>query len=160
MTQTAMPRQKPGRSRQDYETPPDFIRAVERRFGPITWDLAASATNAKAPLFFTKEQDTLAQDWTRCTGVCWLNPEFADIAPYAKKCRWSLSPHRDRTILLLTPASVGADWWAKHVHGYAYSMPLFPRLTFVGEKDVYPKDLLLSVFGGGHGPGFSPWRWK
>ena len=36
---------------------------------------------------------------------------------------------------------------------------LSPRLTFEGETDAYPKDLMLSVFGFGlHG--FDTWRWR
>jgi len=31
------PRQKPGRSRQCYRTPPEFLRAVERAFAVERW---------------------------------------------------------------------------------------------------------------------------
>lgn len=34
-------------SKQDYATPDDFIKAVESRFGPIQFDLAAHASNKK-----------------------------------------------------------------------------------------------------------------
>jgi hypothetical protein len=37
-------------------------------------------------------------------------------------------------------------------------LPLNPRLTFVGEKDPYPKDLMLSCFGFGV-TGCKQWRW-
>jgi phage N-6-adenine-methyltransferase len=147
-------------SKQDYETPPEFLAAVARRFGSIAFDLAARADNAKAEHFFTPDQDALVQDWTRLRGVCFLNPEFGDIEPWVRKCRWSASQDCDRTILALVPASVGAEWWTKHVHGHAYALALAPRLKFVGADDAYPKDLALLVYGGGHGPGFWPWRWR
>lgn len=41
------PIQKPGRSKQDYGTPWEFIRAVERRWGKLHVDLAAHSENAK-----------------------------------------------------------------------------------------------------------------
>lgn len=157
---TTMPKQKPGRSKQDYGTPPEFIEAVEDRFGTITFDLSASKSNAVADRFFDIEADSLVQDWTKLDGVLWLNPPFARIDPWAKKCAASRSPKCDRTILMLTPASVGSNWFASHVHGVASVLALSPRITFVGETAGYPKDLILSVFGGGHAPGFSQWRWS
>lgn len=39
-------------SRQDYGTPPEFIAAVERRFGPIVHDLAAHAGNHRHARYF------------------------------------------------------------------------------------------------------------
>jgi hypothetical protein len=35
MSKRKMPEQKPGRSKQDYGTPWDFIKAVEARFGKL-----------------------------------------------------------------------------------------------------------------------------
>jgi hypothetical protein len=58
MTQSARcvprePIQKPGRSKQDYETPPDLIAAIEARWGKLTVDLAACADNTKCARFIT-----------------------------------------------------------------------------------------------------------
>lgn len=49
-----MPAQKPGKSKQDYGTPKDFIDAVAARFGPLVVDLAAHAGNAKCLEFITR----------------------------------------------------------------------------------------------------------
>jgi hypothetical protein len=87
----------------------------------------------------------------------WLNPPFANIEPWAKKCvetetcSW-------RRIFFLTPASVGARWFERHVFGKARVLFLGKRLTFVGEKDPYPKDCMISVFG--EKPGFAFWDWS
>lgn len=155
------PVQKPGRSKQDYGTPWAFVRAVEARFGPIAVDLAASAGNAKAPIFFSEEQNSLSIPWaveTHCKGAnLWLNPPFADIAPWAAKCAHE-SVRRHGLIFLLTPASIGCNWFAEHVRGKAIVLGISPRLTFEGTNDPYPKDLMLSVFGYGL-YGFDTWRW-
>lgn len=146
-----------GRSKQDYGTPVEFIRAAEQRFGPIAFDLAASPDNAKAHPYFTEADDSLKQSWVKFAGTLWLNPPFANISPWAEKC----AELRNRTgwILFLTPASIGTDWFAEHVNGKALVLGLSPRLTFEGTEDPYPKDLMLSVFGYGvHG--FDTWRWK
>ena len=65
-----------GKSQQVVGTPWSFIHAVEYRFGLIGFDLAASVENAKAPLFFTKEEDSLSKRWHQLAELCWLNPEF------------------------------------------------------------------------------------
>lgn len=152
------PLQKPAKSRQDYATPWDFIYAVERRFGPLAHDLAAAAETAKATSYFSPETDALdpAREWHTIVGNLWLNPPFADIEPWAAKCK--VEAARGARILLLTPASVGSAWFAEHVHRHAMVFGLGPRIKFVGEKDAYPKDLMLSAYG--FGVGFDTWYWK
>ncbi|HVJ20148.1 MAG TPA: DNA N-6-adenine-methyltransferase [Polyangiaceae bacterium] len=152
------PVQKPGKSFQAYETPRDFLDAVERRFGSLAWDLACTAENAKAPSRITSEQDALAVDWSvHCARwLCWLNPEFGNIAPWAEKC--AVESQRGCRILMLTPASVGSNWFQQWVVPYAHVLELSPRLSFDG-KNPFPKDLILSVYM--HGlTGRSHWRWK
>src|SRR5690606_17204709 len=84
---TRMPAQKPGRSAQDYATPRVFLDAVERRFGRIRWDLAAHELNAVCDLWIGEHQDSLTVPWAeQCRGLCWLNPPFGDIEPWAAKC--------------------------------------------------------------------------
>lgn len=127
-------------SEQDVETPDDFIVAVERRFGPLELDLAATQLNKKAPVCFTPEDNSLSKNWHIYKALSWLNPPFGDIEVWAHKCaeEWLLGAE----ILLLVPASVGANWWWDWVEPFTnrYSIG---RLKFVGHKDVYPKDLML-----------------
>ena len=155
-----MPAQSPGSSVQSYGTPRAFIDAVEARFGPLLHDLSASSANTKAPTFYGKADDGLAQPWALDfpRGNLWLNPEFAKIAPWAEKCAIE-STARQGLVLLLTPASVGSNWFAEWVHRRSMVFALSPRLTFEGETTPYPKDLILSVYGMGL-EGFSCWRWK
>lgn len=152
-----MPAQKPGKSRQDYGTPPAFLEAIVRRFGVIRTDLAASAENAVAPDYFDEQRDSLQQDWALLRGVTFCNPPFADLEPWARKC--AETRNRRGWTLLLTPASVGSTWFSEHVEGKAIVLALSPRLSFVGETASYPKDLILSCFGFGV-DGFKTWRWK
>lgn len=177
-----------GKSRQDYGTPLDFMAAVVDRFGPIAFDLAAHEGNHKADRWYGRggeAEDSLAQDWTKLDGNLWLNCEYDDIEPWARKCaesrgfRWE-----KRRIFLLVPASVGSLWFADYVHEQALVLGLVGRLTFVntgvrqpmsqlglgidvapasGEtdevcEDPYPKDLVLACYG--EAPGFDCWRWR
>lgn len=155
-----MPEQKPGRSKQDYGTPQEFIDAVTVRFGPLNFDLAADETNAKAQFFYTENDDSLASPWPM-HGNLWLNPPYSDIRPWAEKCachsRYG-SPFFGR-ILMLVPASIGSNWFADYVHEQAYILALSPRITFEGCETPYPKDCMLACYGG-HQHGFDTWRWK
>jgi phage N-6-adenine-methyltransferase len=163
-----MPLQKPGRSKQDYATPRDFLDAVKLKFGVKTWawDLAATRDNSVCgyPNYYGPDRtpvecrDSLSCDWTKLRGDLWLNPPYADIEPWAEKCAtstvYSFKP--PRRIFLLVPASVGSNWWADHVHGKALVVFPRPRLSFDG-KAPYPKDTSLIVFG--EKPGYELWRW-
>ncbi len=165
-----MPKQKPGKSKQDYETPRDFLSAVVERFGPLDVDLACRRDNAKASRgYYFPEIDSLAQPWALDypSGNAWLNPEFSDIDPWAEKCKIE-SAKRDGQILMLTPASIGSNWYADHVHGNALVIGLAPRMTFdgtpvnprTGKVDAYPKDLMLTVWDRNGARGIACWRWK
>jgi phage N-6-adenine-methyltransferase len=152
-----MPAQRPGLSRQDYATPPEFIVAVKRllKISSFTIDLAADATNAKAFRFYTEDQNALVQDWRQFAGPgwAWLNPPFGHIDPWAEKCAAS----RPTNIAFLVPASVGADWFRDHVDKKALVLALNGRLSFDGIAP-YPKDTILALYG--MSPGFAVWNWR
>jgi hypothetical protein len=170
------------RSKQDYGTPWPLIRAIEKRWGPIMIDLAATAENAKAPRWITPEEDSLIQPWDELIGVDglgFLNPEFADIDPWAAKC----NAHRQVSITLLVPASIGSEWFAEHCEANAKVIGLRPRIMFegchvvypknhprAGERKcqpscvgcaTYPKDCMLNLWGPrfDREPKFQTWRW-
>lgn len=157
------PSQKPGNSRQDYGTPGVFLDAVEARFGHIAWDLAAHYENNVCEDWIGPggpvEDDSLSPciSWRLLSPgrLLWLNPPFSNIEPWAHKC--SVEAHYGARIAMLTPASVGSEWFRRHVFGRARVLFLSPRLTFLGCKDPYPKDCMLSVFG--EPATFECWRW-
>jgi phage N-6-adenine-methyltransferase len=157
-----MPVQKPGKSVQTYATPDEFIAAVRARFKirEFFYDLAAEPETTKGLHHYCEEEDALAQDWTKFADKqLWLNPPFGGIAPWATKCADTTPRLRARggRLFFLTPASVGANWFAEHVHKKALVLALQGRLSFDG-KDPYPKDCMLSLFG--VPPGFEVWDWQ
>lgn len=174
-----MPPQRRGKSRQDFRTPPELLAAIEAGFRVGQWDYDLAADQRTAirsahsedettgkPYRFEQVEylgpgspicdDSLAFDWTNLPGEAWLNQPFANIAPWAKKCA---TTKRSGRIFQLVPASVGANWYQEHVHGKAHVVALSPRVTFVGETQAYPKDIVLAIWSGVRG-GFSTWRWK
>lgn len=140
-----------------YCTPQELLYAVETRFGKITRDLAASRENAVCSAYSDEEADSLKQDWTLLRGTAWCNPPFDPIVPWLKKA----GTVRDRAgwTLVLAPASVSTEWFSEYVHGKALVLPLRPRVTFKGQRDPFPKDLLIIAYGFSV-VGFEPWRWK
>jgi site-specific DNA-methyltransferase (adenine-specific) len=143
--------------KQDWQTPPEFLDAVEGRFGPIGYDLAASEGQQVCPCYFTPDDDSLTQDWTWLpANVAWLNPPFADIRPWVAKA--AECAELARWTLVLVPASVGTGWWRDHVLGKCMAFGV-PRMTFVGASAPYPKDLALLAYGYGVN-GFGHWDWR
>lgn len=146
------------KSVQEVATPEEFMIAIEKRFGEVQFDLAASANNTKATCYFTKEQDALKQDWHKIGKLCYLNPEFSDIAPWASKC--VTESNLGCEILMLVPASVGTNWFRDFVHRKSFVFFLNGRIQFVGHKHPYPKDLMLCAYGFSGMIGHDIWTWQ
>jgi phage N-6-adenine-methyltransferase len=161
-----MPQQKPGKSKQDYRTPPEFLDAVKHRLHIYGFlhDLAATYDNAVCSACFTPEDNSLTQNWTRLRYSddphpwCWLNPPYADIEPWVAKAasESKLGAH----IAMLVPASVGANWWRDYVEHDSYQLFLNGRIKFVGCKDYYPKDCALLLYTPFIRSGSAVWDWR
>jgi phage N-6-adenine-methyltransferase len=157
-----MPKQKPGRSKQDYATPPEFIAAVEGLLGIVSFahDFAADRLNSKGHTYWDEAVNSLSinrQGWADVLGRGWgwLNPPFANISPWAQRCA-QLAEDGGK-VALLVPAAVGANWFQDYVHGKARVYALNGRISFDG-KNPYPKDCILALYG--DEPGFYVWSWR
>lgn len=162
-----VPAQKPHRSVQEVATPWPLIRAIERRWGgrKMDFDLCALASNAKAPKFFTPEQDGRSQIWSKIPSLpkkgarLWCNPPYGNTQPWVLRAARFAQTSRCKVdgakVLVLVPASVGSNWWAEYVHGRASVLFLRPRIKFVGHKQGYPKDLVIVCYG--DKPGYDLW---
>jgi phage N-6-adenine-methyltransferase len=141
------PQQKPGRSKQDYGTPPEFVAAVKWKLGidEFRMDLAATAANRVASSFYACDQfgDSLTREWP-LDGWNWLNPPFSRLAPWVQKAYETAQAGGH--VAVLVPAGVGANWWRDWVHEKADVLLLNGRLTFVGCEDPYPKDCALLLY--------------
>lgn len=155
-------------SKQDYATPPEFIQAVERKFGPIQFDLAAHAGNAKHARYFAPTEDpaayavdAFAHPWVDLSllfpgGPLWLNCEFNDTARWAARC--SAEGRYGANIALLTPVAI-TNWFCDYIVGRADVYLLKGRLCFDGESP-FPKDCMLSHFHPQATGAITVWDWK
>lgn len=161
-TRRRMPKQKPGQSKQDYQTPIEFLDAVRRRFGleAFALDVASDEANHVAPLYYTAADDALApaNGWTtRSGGFFWCNPPYSRVGPWVAKA-WAESRRGARGFVLI-PAAVGSNYWRDYVDGKAFVLLLNGRITFVGCDTGYPKDGVLLVYGPDVAPGYQVWTW-
>lgn len=96
----------------DRGTDPAFIATLEAEFGPFTLDVAAAPHNAKAPAFYTIDDDGLTQPWT---GNVWCNPPYSNIRAWVEKAwfEWGRGGCDDleRIVMLLPANRCEQAWW-------------------------------------------------
>lgn len=146
-------------SDQDRRTPPELLDVLETRFGKFVFDLAAQKGHAIRGLpCFTPETNALTQDWLGDPppGNRWLNCPFNQFPEFTKQAAAQSSPKCP--IVMLTLASIGANWYWDNVVPHAFSFAI-DRVQFVGEPHVLTKDLLVNLFGFGSGGGTIQ-RWR
>jgi len=152
------PIQKPGRSRQDYQTPVEFIYTLQQKLGigGFIIDLAASIGNAIVPRYYTEEDNALVQSWV-VDGWGFCNPPYANIRPWVQKA-WEES-QAGAKVAMLVPAGVGSNWWRDWVHGKAYVLLMNGRLSFDGVAP-YPKDTAILLYDKAYIGGYQVWNWR
>jgi phage N-6-adenine-methyltransferase len=159
-----MPKQQPGKSKQDYRTPVEFLDAVKNRLKiqNFTWDLAADAQNSvcqgNSGGYWGIADNSLTKDWHFTKGWQWLNPPYADIRPWVEKSDYESA--KGAHIAMLIPASVGANWWNEYVNYSAYQLFLNGRITFQGCETPYPKDCALLLYTPFIRSGNAVWTWQ
>jgi phage N-6-adenine-methyltransferase len=115
----------------DRGTDPAFLAGLEERFGQFTLDVAAAPHNAKAPRFYTLEDNGLGQVWA---GRVWCNPPYSDCGAWVRKAwhewNWGIENghgfakrhdmgQQPELIVMLLPANrVEQGWWQDHVEPY------------------------------------------
>ena len=147
-------------SEQVVSTPPEFLRSVHHRFGPLGCDLAACEHNAVCDMYIDEEEDSLSPEtvWPNCySRPNWLNPPFKNIYPWAEKC---LQNYEKAPTLFLVLASVSSEWWRKFVWKKADVDFLTPRVKFVGYKAGSARDLALCHFHPAMTGKVQIWDWK
>jgi phage N-6-adenine-methyltransferase len=97
-------------ARQDWATPPQFIQWLSRRWGvEFDLDVAASDMSAKAPKWFTINDDALTQEWS---GTCWMNPPFGRaLEQFIDKAIIELKSGRAEEVWILVPARTETKWF-------------------------------------------------
>lgn len=152
-----MPQQKPGRSKQDWQTPPELLTTIKQRLHieNFVCDVAATKENSVGLFNYSLEVSGLEHGWDP-VGWNWCNPPFGDIAPWVSKA--IEESKRGCYTAMLVPLSL-SKWWLE-AEQWAYILYLNGRITFVGAIAPYPKDCALLLFTPMRLTGGETWSWK
>lgn len=92
-------------------TPWTFFIPLDQEFN-FTVDACATQESRKAPVFWTKEQNGLAQSWKGAR--VWCNPPYSDIRPWVEKA-WQAEAE---LVVMLVPAWTDRQWWHELVEPF------------------------------------------
>jgi phage N-6-adenine-methyltransferase len=127
----------------EWPTPQSLVDQLAAEFGPFDLDPAATAENAKAPMFYTADDDGLAQPWK---GRVWLNPPYGRMIPHwMAKAAAEVSSGRAELVCCLPPARVDTRWWRDAAAAASLVRILPGRVKFGEQPAPFPSAVI--VFG-------------
>ena len=137
--------------RDQWATPWDVIKKISRALDVVyDLDVCAKADTAKAPEYFTFEQDALTREWF---GNVWCNPPYSDIAPWITHGINEKENGRLESLTYLVPARTDRKWLAEAIEFGLRVIVLQPRISFleppgIGKKrpNSSPKDGSILLF--------------
>lgn len=129
--------------RDDWETPGWLIRRVQKEFGPISLDAAASHSNFVCDTYFTQAEDGFQQDWEKAAGpggLVWLNPPYGrtNTPAWIEKALTSvLDSTTGLHAAVLIPARTETKWFHEFcVRGDLYFLQARIKFCLDGESDA------------------------
>jgi phage N-6-adenine-methyltransferase len=127
---------------EEWPTPRRFFARLDRQYH-FTLDPCATPDNAVCALYFTKEQDGLAQDWGSHRVFC--NPPYGkQIGRWVRKC-FEASQAGARVVLFV-PARTDTRWFHDWVHGKAKVTFVRGRVRFGNADTCAPFPSMLAIY--------------
>lgn len=124
--------------KQDWETPQELFDNLNNEFD-FELDAFASDKNAKCKHFFTEQDDSLQQDWTKYKSI-FINPPYTSKVQdeVLKKINDTISSNWRGVIVLLIPARTDTKRWHDYIFNKADDIRFIKgRLRF--EIDGVPR---------------------
>lgn len=128
---------------EKWATPQDFFDKLNDEFH-FTLDAAASPDNAKCPVYFTEEQDGLAQSWEGHT--VWCNPPYCRKTGAWVKKAWEEHQRTGCTVVMLLPSRTDVRWFHDYILGKAEIRFIKGRLKFGGSKNSAPFPSIVVIY--------------
>jgi phage N-6-adenine-methyltransferase len=101
---------------ETWATPQSLFDSLNAEFDFVL-DAAANDANHKCDIYFTKEDDGLAQDWYPHKRI-WLNPPYDSRAVRGNLMKWVGKAHSEAKkhclVACLLPASTDTKWWHQY----------------------------------------------
>jgi len=116
---------------QEWATPWNLFRVLDRTLGPYTLDPCATAENAKCRLFYTEKENGLMQDWSR--EKVFMNPPYGrEIGHWIGKA--FTESQRGAVVSCLVPARTDTSWWHKYIMKAERVILLRGRVRFISPE--------------------------
>lgn len=112
-----------------WATPPSLIEDLEREFGPFDLDPCCMPVTAKAPKFYTAQENGLAQPWH---GKVFMNPPYSNPAPWVEKALSETRSGNAHLVVALLPVATDTKWFHDFINGKAEIRFLQGRVRFFG----------------------------
>ena len=134
-------------NKEDWETPQDFYDRLNAKYH-FEWDLAASDDNAKCSCYFTRDDNSLEQDWEGLSGNLFLNPPYGrELKLWVKKAS-ETQLKRDQFLVMLIPSRTDTSYWHDYIFNHAEIEFLRGRLKFEvdglsGDSAPFPSALVI-----------------
>ena len=114
----------------EYGTPMQLLNnAMDRyKIWPLI-DVCTNHPNKKMPVFFTKDQDALKQNWNL---DFFMNPPYSEVRRFMK---YAYEQHQKWNVdaLILTYSKTDTKWWHRYVEGKAEVHFIEGRIRFLNE---------------------------
>jgi phage N-6-adenine-methyltransferase len=124
-----------------WATPPDVFDPLHAEFD-FTLDPCATPETAKCPLFFTEEQNGLAQSWAGHR--VFMNPPYGrEVYAWTRKAREEAA--NGALVVGLLPASTDLKWWHEDVIGHAEVRYIRGRVRFLTDGPYRASGFFASV---------------
>ncbi|MGZ4996136.1 MAG: phage N-6-adenine-methyltransferase [Methylobacter sp.] len=125
-----------------WSTPQSFFDELNKEFN-FELDVCATKDNTKCPVYFTKDDDGLTQEWA---GKVWMNPPYGrEIKAWMKKAYESAK--NGATVVCLVPARTDTVWW--HEYAIKHEVRFIKgRLKFGDAKNNAPFPSAVVVMRG------------
>ena len=96
----------------EWQTPLDLFDFLDEEFGPFHLDAAATRENALCKMHFTKEDDSLKQNWF---GNVYCNPPYGrELASWIAKAQKEIAENVNvKSVTMLLPARTDTKWFHK-----------------------------------------------
>ena len=128
---------------EKWATPQDFFDKLNDEFH-FTLDAAASPDNAKCPVYFTEEQNGLAQSWEGHT--VWCNPPYCRKTGAWVKKAWEEHQRTGCTVVMLLPSRTDVRWFHDYILGKAEIRFIKGRLKFGENKNSAPFPSIVVIY--------------
>lgn len=134
-------------NKEDWETPQDFYDRLNAKYH-FEWDLAASDDNAKCSCYFTRDDNSLEQDWEGLSGNLFLNPPYGrELKLWVKKAATTGLKDKQNLVMLI-PSRTDTSYWHDYIFGKANITFIRGRLKFEldgvsGDSAPFPSAVVI-----------------